>query len=366
MLASARWSQFRGQSQYVALALAELGHDVLYVDPPVSPFSVVRNRARAPDLFGAALERPAPNVLVWRPRVMPGQNAWLGQRVNARLTERGIARHLGPPDVTLAYSLESRAVLERLGGVRTYVCYDSFENVQGVATERLRQRQASLLSRVDRVVVTSRPLQQQLAARGASPVYVPHGCDPLFLVERSATTPPELVDRQRPFGGYLGTLNYRLDADLLHAALKGLGAGSLVLIGAAVRATGPGLDERSRALLADERVLAIGHREGDELAQLLAALDVGLVPYTLTEFNRMSYPLKIPQYLAAGLSVVSTTNGATDELKAHVLVADDAASFAAQVERAVDTSSEELAASRRAAVAARPWTVVAQEILDAC
>lgn len=366
MLASARWSQFRGQSQYVALALAELGHDVLYVDPPVSPVSVVRDRARLPDLIGHAVEHPDPRLTVWRPRVVPGQNSMFGQAFNARLIRYGIASHLGRPDVTLAYSLESRAVLPTLAGVRVYVCYDSFENVQGVDADRLRKRQLQLLSNVDRVVVTSRPLHQLLAARGASPVYVPHGCDPAFLAERRATGPPVLERHRRPLAGYLGTLNYRLDAQLLRAALQAIGEGTLVIIGEEVRATGPGLADESRELLAHPRVVVTGHREGVELVELLAALDVGLVPYTRTEFNRMSYPLKILQYLAAGLPVVSTTNGATDELADHVLVADDPKTFAAEVKRAVTTDSPGDAAARRSVVAARPWTAVAQEILDAC
>ena len=89
-------------------------------------------------------------------------------------------------------------------------------------------------------------------------------------------------------------------------------------------------------------------------------------PYTRTEFNRFSYPLKIPQYLAAGLPVVSTSNGATDELGDYVLVADDPAAFARGVAQAVASNSPEAAARRREVVAARPWATVAREILNAC
>lgn len=366
MLASARWSQFAGQSQSVAVALAALGHEVLYVDPPVSPLSVVRNPERLPDLVGSVSERPRPGLTVWRPRVLPGQNSRVGLRVNARVIARGVKANLGVPDITLAYSLESRATVRLLPGLRTYVCYDSFENVQGVDAERLLKRQRALLASVDRVVVTSLPLQRQMQRRGHRSAYVPHGCDAVFVTERAATVPLELEGRPRPFGGYLGTLNYRLDAGLLEAALDGLGNGTLVLIGASVQATGPGLNRRSRALLAHERVIAVGHREGSDLARLLSSLDVGLVPYSLTEFNRMSYPIKILQYLAAGLPVVSSTNGATEELRELVARADDAATFAHEVARSVGPRDHNLEVVRRATAAARPWSTVAQEILDAC
>ena len=38
----------------------------------------------------------------------------------------------------------------------------------------------------------------------------------------------------------------------------------------------------------------------------LAAIDVGITPYTASDFNRASFPLKTLEYLAAGRPVVST------------------------------------------------------------
>ncbi len=63
------------------------------------------------------------------------------------------------------------------------------------------------------------------------------------------------------------------------------------------------------------------------------------MPYTTEPFNRKSFPIKVLQYLAAGLPVVSTSSGATDELGAHVLVADEPDAFEAAVRSALDDTT---------------------------
>ena len=90
---------------------------------------------------------------------------------------------------------------------------------------------------------------------------------------------------------------------------------------------------------------------------------MGLVPYTTTPFNRMSFPLKVPQYLAAGLAVVSTPNGATDHFGDAVVVADDPALFAQGVRDAVASLGDEGARCRRQAAARRTWSDVADQFL---
>src|SRR5713226_3629626 len=92
VLSSSRWSPFRGSIHYLSLALAELGHEVLYVDPPVSPTSLVRHPDRLQDLRGPTLATLAPRVRRWIPRVVPGQNSAIGQRLNARLISAGLDR----------------------------------------------------------------------------------------------------------------------------------------------------------------------------------------------------------------------------------------------------------------------------------
>jgi glycosyltransferase involved in cell wall biosynthesis len=251
-----------------------------------------------------------------------------------------------------------------LPGVRIYSCIDSLEDLPHVDPARMRRREAELLAAVDAVAACSKPLVEQLEGRAPNLRYIPHGCDPGFVLDhpREGPVPDPLRSRPRPFVGYVGSMNFRLDADLLDGSRQATDGGTLVLVGGLASSAGPAPSREVAALVARSDVVAVGHREPPELVSYLAALDAGIAPYALTPFNRKSYPIKIPQYLGAGLAVVSTPNGATDELAPFVSVASSRDTFEAAVRRAcADHSGRD----QRVAIAkARPWTSVAKELLD--
>ncbi len=368
VLSSARWSGMWLSKQRVSEALARLGHTVLYVDPPLSPLSVLRQPARRADLRAAVDERAAEDLAVWRPRVVPAQNSRWGQAVNARLLAGGVHRRLGPVDLTVAFSLEARGAFGRLGGRRVYYCTDSAEDLPGVDRAVVRDREQRLIDHADVVVACSKPLVTQLRERGVEAAYLPHGCAPEDFAPLSATpwSPPELVGCPRPWVGMAGSINFRVDAALLDAAHDAARDGTLVVIGGRFAAR-----ERSelRLLLDRPGVVAVGHVDRARLAAYVAALDVGLVPYTTSAFNRKSFPLKVLQYLAAGVPVVSTPNGATDEIGAgdDVRVASDAGAFHDEVAALLRIVDDDLDGVRRRQeiAAARPWSAVARALLAA-
>lgn len=343
--------------QLVARALADLDHTVLYVDPPVSPLSLLRQPARLSDLVGRR-DETVDGVHVWRPRVLPGQNSRVGQRLNTSLLDRGLQRRLPDIDLSVAFSLESRGLFAQLGGRRAYYCTDSLEDLPGVDADLYRRRELELAATADVTVACSLPLVDQLRSRGVTATYLPHAVDePTGPV--TGPPPSELRDARRPLLGYVGSLNFRLDIDLLRSAAR---HGTLVMIGGAF---GPPPADEVRELMASPDVIATGHQHPRDLARWIAHLDVGLIPYTTTPFNRKSFPIKLLQYLAAGLPVVSTPNGATDEHGDLVHVATGLADFEAAIGRALAEDSPAQRDHRRFIATARTWRDVATSLLDA-
>lgn len=361
VLSSARWASFKLSKHSVSEALADAGHPVLYVDPPWSYGSLLRDRSRRADRRAPVDELVAPGLSVWRPRVLPGQNLAVGQDLNARVLQRGVMART-EPELVVAFSLEARSVFTRLPGVRVYYCTDSNEDLPGADADAARRWEAELVDAADVVVACSLPLVEQLERRGASVLYLPHGCDADALAD-ARPLPPELAALPRPLVGYVGSFNFRLDPSLLAASVDATGGGTLVLIGGGF---GPAAGAEVAALLRRPDVQAVGHRSAEALPAYIGALDVGLVPYTVTPFNRKSFPLKVLQYLAAGVPVVSTPNGATDELGSVVRTCTTPEEWAEAVCAAVASADDDAAGeARRATASARPWSQVADRLLEA-
>src|SRR5206468_3725503 len=67
------------------------------------------------------------------------------------------------------------------------------------------------------------------------------------------------------------------------------------------------------------------------LAKLMVSSTVGLIPYELNSYTRGVSPLKVYEYLAAGLHVVSTPIPSVNPMPGHVEVASTAEEFVSQV-----------------------------------
>jgi glycosyltransferase involved in cell wall biosynthesis len=129
---------------------------------------------------------------------------------------------------------------------------------------------------------------------------------------------------------------------------------------------GPGRGELSSAGFSVRR--PVPHRE---VPELLAGFDIGLAPYASAAARYLS-PLKVFEYLAAGLAVVTTDiPGVTDHFRddATVLIPPGAAaSLADAVARLADdtTLRARLGERGRSIVASRhTWAHRAQRVMDA-
>jgi len=108
----------------------------------------------------------------------------------------------------------------------------------------------------------------------------------------------------------------------------------------------------------------VGPKPFGALPGYLRVIDVGLVPYRNSAFNRGSFPLKTLEYLAAGRGVVGTGLPATRWLGTDLVrIADQPAAFADAVEReAARPRTAALAATRREFAARHSWARRAADI----
>ena len=131
-----------------------------------------------------------------------------------------------------------------------------------------------------------------------------------------------------------------------------------------VDSVGPNEPARFEMLVARPNVAYVGARPFEALRGYLKVMDVGLVPYGATEFNKWRFPLKTLEYLAAGRPVVATSLPAVQWLDTELVsMADTPDAFAASVLRdAALARSPDIVARRRAFAQAHSWDKRAEQL----
>jgi teichuronic acid biosynthesis glycosyltransferase TuaH len=163
---------------------------------------------------------------------------------------------------------------------------------------------------------------------------------------------PSDVALPHPVVGFVGLLSNRIDLALLEGiAARGH---SLLLVGP--RQHTFELDRIGR-LLERPNVAWTGLRPYEQLPSYLRAMDVGIVPYTDSEFNRASFPLKTLEYLAAGRPVVATQLPAIEWLDTDLVrIAVEPVEFADAVDAAIaEGNGPDRVAARRGFAAEHSW-----------
>jgi teichuronic acid biosynthesis glycosyltransferase TuaH len=354
--ANSTWYGPAGTDRHMAEALSRYA-PVLYVEPPVSALTSLRNPAYASTLS----ERPREEVLSPAlarvvTRVTPGMSRPVLNRLTGPLVERGTrsaVRRLYGRLGTVAGIVSSRAIplwSTLPARRRLFFATDDLPSgaeLLGESRERLARAEALTIRGADAVAVVSPGLQDRYAAEGWPADLVPNGCLPEAYDAVDDAPPPDDVDLRGPVAGFIGHLNHRIELTLLEAvAATGV---SLLLVGPAV----PGyLTERFDALCRRPNVRWVGGKPFSALPGYLRLIDVGLTPYADTAFNRASFPLKTLEYLAAGRGVVATALPANDWLGTDLItVATDPASYASAVTTQLSVSRSEAITERRRAFA---------------
>jgi UDP-galactopyranose mutase len=103
----------------------------------------------------------------------------------------------------------------------------------------------------------------------------------------------------RPRLGYAGVIDERIDLDLIRDLADARPEWQIVMIGPVVKIDPANLPRRAN-------IHWLGMKDYAGLPAYLAGWDVALMPFAMNESTRYISPTKTPEYLAAGLPVVST------------------------------------------------------------
>jgi glycosyltransferase involved in cell wall biosynthesis len=160
-----------------------------------------------------------------------------------------------------------------------------------------------LIRRVGQVIIHSPALLAKKGRLNPHTLFVPNGVD----YEAYATPRPEPADLRpipHPRVGYTGIIKTQMDFSLLFDLARRHPAWSFVFVGPKGNVSG-----QKDLLAALERlpnVYLLGGRTVAELPAYVQHFDAGMLCYVVNDYTKYIYPLKMHEYLAAGLPVVGS------------------------------------------------------------
>jgi len=156
-----------------------------------------------------------------------------------------------------------------------------------------------------------------------------HGVDlDLFRLDASSTEPMDLQAIPRPRIGFFGSLrSYMVDFPLLCHVAKSIPEAQLVLIG--------DMHDSTKELDGLDNVHLLGFKEYALIPHYGVHFDVALMPYRDNEWIRHCNPIKLKEYLALGLQIVSTDFPEAHRYADHIDIAEDDVDFVAKIRHAL-------------------------------
>jgi len=239
-----------------------------------------------------------------------------------------------------------------------YDCMDEWADYPGV-TEKIIENEQKLCELADRIWVVSQHLFLKFSELySGKTFYVPNGVNPNFF-RCTHVTKPERDHRPRVLG-YVGTLFSWFDASLVRGIAR-------ILDDWEVRLIGPiDLSRSQRKALDLPNITFLGRRPYESLPAMIAEFKVAMIPFKMSNLIKGTSPIKLFEYLAAGLPVVSTRLPEVAALEEPgILQCEEDAEKFAQAVRALASEDNQIQAERRRKIAERySWNSIFREALD--
>ena len=217
--------------------------------------------------------------------------------------------------------------------LKIYYCTDHLGNNQVMA-----EAEKEILDRSDIVVAASKRLYDDLNVKHSNVNYLPHGVN--LLEEYQDRCLKNRIDRwfvdkkNRVVFGFVGYISNNIDFSLIDYIARKNPENIIALIGLQEPGVANKLNQLPANVFCPGPVPTIG------LKYCLSHFDVGIVPYVRSRYISRTNPVKIMEYIASGLPVVTTEVGEDFTDSSFVIQCTDIEEFNLQMKLAKNNSSD--------------------------
>ena len=305
--------------------------------------------------FSEPIREVEANIFVLNPLAFPSY----GNRSILKLNQAFLAsqvkkamRRLGfKYAVNMIFNPAAGMIAGRLGESEIiYYCVDEYTAFTG-SSRGLKQIEDDLFRQADLVIVSAERLFESKKHLNPNTFVIRHGTDWRHFrtaLDPELPIPADIADLPGPIIGFHGLLADWIDYELIKKVAEYFSSGSVVLIGKVA----PDAEQRVKILADVPNVHFLGRKPYAELPAYCKAFDIALNPFAINELTLAANPLKVREYLAAGLPVVSTDIPEVRVLD-DCLIGSDATDFITKIESALsDPKPRELISDR---IAGESW-----------
>lgn len=213
--------------------------------------------------------------------------------------------------------------------LKVFYCYDEFSNV-AYYKGFVRPDELLFTPKADVLVVTSAELKKRKQLNNIPTYVIPNGV--YFSNFYKALNPkknntPKVV-------GYVGSIDNRLDADMLESVIAALPEILFRFIGKIFdQAVFSRLSKHSNTQF-------VPPVQSDKIPELMSQLDIGIIPYVCNNLTAAIYPLKINEYLALGLPVIITPFAPMEEAENVIHTVTNTAEFITAIKKSLTETGE--------------------------
>ncbi len=259
--------------------------------------------------FTEKVEEVEPNIFVLNPLAVPTYGNALIRSFNQKLLLSQVKKTMRQLDFSEPMNMVFNPAAGLLAGSLgerelIYYCVDDYTEFTGVAAG-LKEIEEILFEKADLVIVSAQKLFDDKKKFNTNTHLISHGTDWDHFrksLYESTEIPAEISALPKPIIGFHGLLADWVDFELIKKTAERFKDGSIVLIGKiAVDA-----ERKVRILKGVKNVHFLGRKPYADLPRFCKGFDVALNPFVINNLTLAANPLKVREYLAAGLAVVST------------------------------------------------------------
>jgi glycosyltransferase involved in cell wall biosynthesis len=310
------------------------------------------------------LRKVAPGMWVFSPLMLPPTSRRWVRRLNGRLIAAqirlvlkiiGIRRWFTWVTIPTAYD-----VLQALpNSITIFNRSDKHSTFPEACEEFIKSCESKLLSNSDLILYVNRKLMAEDVGYEDRKYYLGHGVDYHLFARASGNQKkihPELACLKRPIVGFFGAIeDFVVDLELLKFAAEALPEMSFVLIGLSTSDISD--------ITSLPNVHYFGFRPYHDIPEFGASFDVGIMPWVQSEWIEYCNPVKLKEYLALGIPIVTTPIPQVEEYPGLLSVAKTPQEFVEAIRASVKLNNGRARLLRQKSVEKDSWGCKASEVL---